>query len=91
MTLAASTDTTDQQQRQAGQTKVDTKTQKISTKTSTIFGQNVEKEVVGQIVVTATEIGDTANQSLQTEAVRKVALRNAKIAGVIKLFSIKQK
>ena len=91
MTLAATTDTTDQQQRQAGQTKVDTKTQKISTKTSTIFGQNVEKEVVGQIVVTATEIGDTANQSLQTEAVRKVALRNAKIAGVIKLYSIKQK
>ena len=86
MTLAASTDTTDQQQQQAGLTKVDTKTQKMSTKTSKIFGQNVEKEVVGEVVVKATEIGDTANQSFQTEAVRKVALRNAKIAGVIKQF-----
>ena len=82
-TLATPTDTADQQQK-ADQTKVvDSKTQKMSTKSSKIMGQTVEKEVVGQVVAKAAEVGDVANEILQTEVVRKVALRNAKIAGVI--------
>ena len=49
---------------------------------SKMMGEKVEKEVVGQVVAKAAEVGDVANESLQVVGTKKIALRNAKMAGV---------
>ena len=46
------------------------------------MGEDVERETLGHVVVKTTEAGDVASESLQASSVKKIALRNAKIAGV---------
>jgi hypothetical protein len=73
---------TEVEQQVAGRSKVDSKIQKILTKTSKLMGQEVEGEVVGEVVAKVTELVDVASKTLQTSAAKKVALKNAKVAGV---------
>ncbi len=46
------------------------------------MGEDVERETLRNVVAKATEAGDVASESLQTSSVKKIALRNPKIAGV---------
>ena len=60
----------------------DTKAIKVPTKTSTLMGEKVDKEIVGLVTAKDVEAVDVACEVRQPDASNRIALKNAKIAGV---------
>ena len=46
------------------------------------MGQEVEDEVAAEVVSKVSDVVDVATKTLQTDAAKKIALKNAKISGV---------
>ena len=69
----------------ADQTTVDTKAKHMPTKTPTLMGEELQGERTGLVASKSTaEAADVASKVLQTDATKRLAVKNATLAGVIK-------
>jgi len=61
----------------------DTKAKLVPTKTPTLMGEELQGEQTGLVASKASaEVTDVATKVLQTDATKRMAVKNARIAGV---------
>ena len=84
-TLSALKQPTDVSTQVADLTTFDTKATHMPTKTPTLMGEELQGERTGLVASKATaEAADVASKVLQTDATKRLAVKNATLAGVIK-------
>ena len=84
-TLSALKQPTDVSAQVADLTTFDTKATHMPTKTPTLMGEELQGERTGLVASKATaEAADVASKVLQTDATKRLAVKNATLAGVIK-------